>query len=164
MNWDAIAALGELVGAVAVLVTLIYLALQTRQTNVAVRASAARDTTRSWAEMNLSFATGSPDTRTVLRKAVELAEPRDQFTDDQWTQFVMIARTIFLNLEDLFYQHQLGVVESQLWEHRRAVMLEMLTLPAYREWWINERYGFSKPFTSALIEHGAPDTVFAGFD
>ena len=35
MNWDAIGALGELLGATAVLITLIYLAVQVRQANSA---------------------------------------------------------------------------------------------------------------------------------
>lgn len=35
MNWDAVGAVGELLGATAVLVTLIYLAVQVRQTNSA---------------------------------------------------------------------------------------------------------------------------------
>lgn len=36
MSWDAIAAIGELLGAAAVLVTLIYLAAQIRQNTAAV--------------------------------------------------------------------------------------------------------------------------------
>ena len=35
MNWDALGAIGELVGAVAVLLTLIYLAVQTRLARIA---------------------------------------------------------------------------------------------------------------------------------
>jgi len=37
MNWDAIGAAGELVGAVAVLITVIYLAIQIRHTRDALR-------------------------------------------------------------------------------------------------------------------------------
>lgn len=37
MNWDAVGAISELVGAVAVIVTLIYLALQIRQNNALLR-------------------------------------------------------------------------------------------------------------------------------
>jgi hypothetical protein len=33
MNWDALGALGEIIGAIAVLVTLLYLAQQDRQSN-----------------------------------------------------------------------------------------------------------------------------------
>jgi hypothetical protein len=39
MNWDAIGAIGEIVGAAAVVVTLGYLAIQTRQSNKLTRAN-----------------------------------------------------------------------------------------------------------------------------
>jgi hypothetical protein len=39
MNWEAIAAVGELLGASAVLITLIYLAVQIRQNTAAVATS-----------------------------------------------------------------------------------------------------------------------------
>ena len=39
MNWDAIGAVGELVGAIAVVITLVYLAIQIRQNTKTVRAS-----------------------------------------------------------------------------------------------------------------------------
>lgn len=42
MSWDALGALGEIVGAGAVVVTLVYLALQTRQSTEAVRHAFAR--------------------------------------------------------------------------------------------------------------------------
>jgi hypothetical protein len=38
MNWDAIGAIGEIVGAIAVLATLIYLAIQIRQNSAIQRA------------------------------------------------------------------------------------------------------------------------------
>ena len=40
MNWEAIGAVGELVGALAVVMTLAYLALQIRQSNTVARADA----------------------------------------------------------------------------------------------------------------------------
>ena len=39
MNWEAIGALGETVGALAVLVTLVYLAMQIRQNTKTVQAA-----------------------------------------------------------------------------------------------------------------------------
>lgn len=42
VNWDAIGAVGEVVGAFAVVMTLIYLSVQTRQNTKAVRHATAR--------------------------------------------------------------------------------------------------------------------------
>ncbi len=40
MNWDALGAVGEIVGAVAVVATLVYLSIQIRQNTKSERASA----------------------------------------------------------------------------------------------------------------------------
>ena len=42
VNWDAVGAIGEVVGALAVVLTLIYLSIQTRQNTKAVRHASAR--------------------------------------------------------------------------------------------------------------------------
>jgi hypothetical protein len=42
VNWEALGALGEIVGAAAVVITLVYLAVQTRQNTEAVRHAFAR--------------------------------------------------------------------------------------------------------------------------
>ena len=47
MNWDALGALAELAGATAVVITLIYLALQLRQNSRLVKASIAATTRES---------------------------------------------------------------------------------------------------------------------
>ena len=40
MNWEAVGAAGEIIGAVAVIISIIYLALQVRQNTAALRSSA----------------------------------------------------------------------------------------------------------------------------
>ena len=42
MNWDAVGAIGELLGAAVVVITVIYLASQVRQNTTASRAEALR--------------------------------------------------------------------------------------------------------------------------
>jgi hypothetical protein len=42
MSWDAIGAIGEMVGAIAVVITLVYLSVQTRQNTRAVRHATTR--------------------------------------------------------------------------------------------------------------------------
>ena len=47
MNWDAVGALAELMGAVGVVVTLIYLSRQVRDNTDSIRRSTAHDALRS---------------------------------------------------------------------------------------------------------------------
>ena len=56
MNWEAISALGELVGAFAVLITLIYLAVQIRQNTAAVATSTYESTMTGFNDINIVVA------------------------------------------------------------------------------------------------------------
>ena len=46
----------------------------------------------------------------------------------------------------------MGAYEKQ----RRDVLVAMLALLSFSEWWASERYGFSEPFTDELVANGAP--------
>jgi hypothetical protein len=71
MNWEALGAIGEIVGAVAVVVTLGYLAVQIRQNTRSLRAAAVQEVVRSaneWsslqvrdAKLSVIFAKGIND-------------------------------------------------------------------------------------------------------
>ena len=52
MNWDAIGGTAEVIGSVAVFVTLIYLAIQTRDNVRVIRTRAVWDAQLSFAELN----------------------------------------------------------------------------------------------------------------
>ena len=52
MNWDAIGACAEVVGAIGVVVSLVYLAIQVRSNTSALKAGASFETTHSWATFN----------------------------------------------------------------------------------------------------------------
>jgi hypothetical protein len=56
MNWDAIGAAGEILGALAVVVSIGYLSIQIRSNTRATRASAGFDAMHSWADSNLWIA------------------------------------------------------------------------------------------------------------
>jgi hypothetical protein len=63
MNWEALGAIGEIVGAVAVILTFDYLAVQVRQNTRAIRAGAHQETTRDATD----FVSGVADNADVAR-------------------------------------------------------------------------------------------------
>ena len=76
-DWDAIGAVGEILGAIAVLVTLVYLANQIRQANDVARFSATKDIMNTYSELNKLLVTDP-----ALRKALEKENGR--MDDTQW--------------------------------------------------------------------------------
>jgi len=59
MNWEAIGAIGEVVGAISVVATLAYLAVQIRRTDTTSRAQARQTMIDTWASRNWDLAKDS---------------------------------------------------------------------------------------------------------
>lgn len=70
MNWEAIGAIGTLVGGVAVLLTLVYLAIQVRQNSRAVQLSGLADITAQWHHCGQLLAS-SPDLAAIVARGHE---------------------------------------------------------------------------------------------
>lgn len=155
MSIEELGSLGEFVAAFAVLITLIYLTIQIKQSKVATRASAHRDTIGMWVQMNLGFANNA-DSRSIIKKAMVDQAAKEDFDSEEWHHLALCARTVFLNAEEMFYQYQHHVIEQDVWEDYRERMVQMLKLPAFHTFWIEEPMGFTRGFCQELIAHGAP--------
>ena len=68
MNWDAIGALGEVLGAIAVIATLLYLAVQTKHARVAVETAATLGTIEGHSRFRQALMT-NPTLSDLLAKA-----------------------------------------------------------------------------------------------
>ena len=88
MNWDAIAAVGELLGASAVLVTLIYLAIQIRQNTSAVATATYESTMTGLNDINVVVA-GNPALASVLDRG---CQNPDSLNSAEVVQFNFLPR------------------------------------------------------------------------
>ncbi len=68
MNWDVIGAVGEIIGALAVVATLIYLAIQIRENTRASKSEAFRDSVAVWNDVFEMLA--SADSELVMKALV----------------------------------------------------------------------------------------------
>lgn len=68
MNWDAIGAIGDLVGGVAVIVSLVYVGLQMRQGNKISKSESLRELASEAKELFLWWS--DPERASVLRRAL----------------------------------------------------------------------------------------------
>ena len=100
MNWDAIGASAEFVGAIAVVLTLLYLAVQIRQSNRLSKFQSARDVFEQIDDNN-RLVVESKELRTLSSKAY------DSLTDEESKQLaVFVGRQLnaFTNLQTAYDQ------------------------------------------------------------
>ena len=72
MNWEAIGAIGEIVGAISVLVTLIFLILQIQQNTIALQQQSSRASTSSLQQISATMM--NPDVAAAISPAYAEAE------------------------------------------------------------------------------------------
>jgi len=99
VNWDAVGAIGEILGAIAVMLTLIYLAKQVAETKRAIRRQASNDVNNMFNDVHHVIAS-SPG----LTSALEKLEKGDAISRSEWHQ----VRSMFLaqmNAFENLYTH-----------------------------------------------------------
>ena len=108
MNWDALGALAELVGALAVIGTIGYLALQIRQTNKISKTNTVTDIQRRFDDLNNLLVT-DPDLREVLFRDGELT-PDER---EQVYAFANLCINVWITVQNAFDN---GQIERALFE------------------------------------------------
>ena len=146
MNWDALGALAEVAGALAVLVTLVYLAVQTRDNVKVMRSRAVWDAQVSFVEVN-EILGGGGVIANVVYKAI--TDP-ENLTDLETYQVHRFCRGWFQRMEAQFALYRSGILDEEVWELRRGYAQGMLAMSPFKEWWALDKN--NSMFTMAFIE------------
>ncbi len=133
MNWDAIGAIGELVGGIAVIGTLIYLATQIRQ-NTRINASAIRQSFYDYTTRQMLHGTDSTEYNVVLAKA---ATTDDELTPGERIQILRLFQAVFVGYQGAYFQHRNKALSDDDWKMCRALLRSFWLLPGKemaRQW------------------------------
>lgn len=128
MNWDAIGALGEIAGAIGVIVTLIYLAIQLRQNTKASKVAAVQSSMENSAKFSELLATDGGLARTFW---LGLSNP-EELTVTELRRFVSVLN-VFMRRESLaYYLYREGTMPKELWDARVVALQGALNQPGLR--------------------------------
>jgi hypothetical protein len=128
MNWDAIGAIGEIAGAIGVIVTLIYLAIQLRQNTRASHATAVQNSMENSARFSELISTDRDLGRTFW---LGLSNP-EELNAEEMRRFVSILN-VFMRRESVaYYLYQEGTMPKELWAARVASLTGALNQPGLK--------------------------------
>ena len=144
MNWDAITGSAEVFGALAVLITLFYLARQIGRNTAEIRSANYHSVTDSFNELNLTVAQ-NPELARVFRLGNEAYEKLSQ---DEQTQYGFFMHATFRIMDVINFQSHHGTNEMTLWEFEKNTIDELLAGPGARKWWRTRPYNFSQDFVT----------------
>ena len=137
MNWDAIGAFGEVAGAIAVVFTLFYLAVQTKKHTAAVSSESARAAETAMSEFNRELAR-DPELLKVIIKSYE--SDGSDYTSEEWHQFTQLGRSWLHLMQMQYLQYSLGSAPAdQAMAHLRILSTFKTTLPVWEKFWNAEK-------------------------
>jgi hypothetical protein len=155
MNWDAIGAVGELLGATLVGATLIYLAFQLRQNTKALTSSTFQAVSSNMA-LNMEFFAGDP---TISALMLQAQDGLGELTVEQRARFGFVMAMAVRRIETVFVQRSLGFIDARLTEGFERSAVSAFASGGAREWWEASKLAFSDDFASWLDQQLATNNI-----
>jgi len=143
MAWSEIASVAEIVGAIAVVVTLVYVAKEIRQNSRALGITALRDTTAQWNDWSSMIAT-SPDLADIVAKA---GQSYDDLDEGELLRFGAYVQSFFDNVESyrsLVVQHR---IEKDIDVLERIVARRIVNA-GFARWWEENTADYDDEFVT----------------
>ena len=151
MNWEAISASGEIIGAAAVVVSVLYLALQVRSQVRETRLTAIHEVSEGFRE-GIAATFMDPGLAELF---VYGKDDPDALTPAQRVQFIAFVQRNYRVWEDAFYQKNLGRLDGPLWHSMERQYAALLSWPGIR--WVWEiRSDFFTPAFRDYVDNVEP--------
>ena len=136
--------LGEFVGALGVVISLVYLARQMRQNTISVRAASFNSMTEnSLRLLEPSFRDG--DFADFLHRAQRDPSSLSPIEVVRWDAYMT---AVYRHFGNLVYQYRVGALDRQMWQSYRDTLKTHLSTPSWRAWF-EENKGV---FSTSLVE------------
>lgn len=141
MSWDAIGTIAEVVGAIAVLITLIYLTVQLRQNTQAMK-SATIDSLNSAMVSNIELFVTDSDLLDLMNKA----NRNETLSDSEEAKYYYLLLMLVRRFEGFYFQRTLGFVEASMTAGYEHSMLSIIG--RNQNWWQRAKKVFSPSFVT----------------
>ena len=152
MNWTAIGAIGEFLGAAGVITTLVYLAREVRQNTRATRLATSR-----------SIAAAARDWNRPLLLDPELAwtfqvgtEDPGQLDEKEQARFIELCFSLLRMFEDAHYQYHSGAVDPEVWKGYERLYAAYAKAPGFQAYWKERKETFRPEFREFIDSYGDP--------
>ena len=141
MNWDAAGAIGEIVGALAVVMSLIYLASQIRIQNREAKISSVHDITEAFRLAITSF----QDEQRAIVYTKALGD-FDNLSEAERLQFISMVQGLMRVWEEAFYQYSESRLDQRVWSAWCAQYRDWISSDGFQKVWALRKHTYSHDF------------------
>jgi hypothetical protein len=146
MDITTLAAWGEFLGGIAVVVSLIYLASQIRQNSKLLQVSAS--VAQGESEITqYKLGVDDPELVHIIERG---CVDRDSLSDSDRRRFESVLGMVTAVFQRNYFMAQDGALKQAIWQGEKRGNIEMLRQPGSRGWWNESKSRFSDEFGEFL--------------
>ena len=112
MNWEAIGAIGEVLGAVGVIATLVYLTMQVRQNTRSINSNNSNNVMTGFNQLNVALGTDAETTQILYQGFYGIG----QLSDVDRHRFTHLMNGFFNIFRNLYHQYLDGTFPEAQWQ------------------------------------------------
>ena len=142
MDLSYYANLAEIIGTTAIVVSLVYVAVQIRQHTRVTRLTTAQNISHELRAVTVLLAT-EPETAEMHLKGIENI---DSLTPTEKHRFYILLSALYRVYENAYYQNREGALDPHIWEGVMGQLLITRNSSGYQSFWRDRKQLFSKNF------------------
>ena len=163
MNWDMLSAIGQVVAAIGVILSLIYLAIQIREQNRERRRAGVNILTAQWSDL-VKSAQESREFAVLFLQGIRSFHGLDAPSKLRFSAFF----TRFTrNCEGMYIYYRDGTLEKALWDEVERTMIDYFAYPGVKEWWDTRKWWVTDEFRAvveAIIAKNPEPQIYAAYN
>ena len=152
MNWEAVAAIADVIGVVLIVISLVYLATEIRQSNQMALAESERELLENWANAVASL-TQDDRTADIFMRGLD---DFDSLTNLEKTRFSVIMQRLINTYISAVRMDQKSLIDSKEVNIFADICLSFLLTPGGRQWWqvLGPYFTVYEEFTERMAREG----------
>jgi hypothetical protein len=148
MNWEMLAALGQLAAVFVGIPSLIYLATQIREQTKERRQSAVHALTEQWGALTESLH-NNPEMAAIFLRGAQSFSDLDSVSKLRFSAFFNRLLNIF---EGMYFSHAQGILAESSWRAIERTMTDLIAYPGVQQWWETRRHWHTEEFEHLIAE------------
>jgi len=163
MNWEMLAAIGQIAAVCIGIPSIIYLAVQIREQTKERHQSAVNALTVQWSDLTKALHEDAEFAAIFLR-GLHSFHNLDAVSKLRFSAF---ENRFFKNFEGMYYSRCEGILNAASWSEIERTMSDFLAYDGVRQWWETRKHWHTEAFVhvvDAIIARGDKPTAYATYN
>jgi len=146
VNWEAISAIGQIVGAIAVVISLIYVAREVRSSAHATQLASRH----SMEDIFIRWSQQLADNQNLRELYYRGLHDFESLEGADLVGFGILIQGLFRLWEEAYYRHLEGHLDARVWYGWEAAMNDLNGYPGVQGWWRLRSHWFHEDFAKHI--------------